>query len=118
MKRLATTLALVALGLCLAQTTGTLTVTIPSDVATALAHAHAAQYAEIRTRAGKTLQTVDEASAPSTVQGMLGAEIATIIAIKVQRYSPRDLPSKQPGESDSSQYNRYQSSVRSQITVK
>jgi hypothetical protein len=117
-KRLGISLALLAALLCFAQTTNTLTVTIPSDVATDLAHAHTAEYADIKSRVSKLSQTLNEDTAPSTVQAMLQAGVASVIADKVQRYSPSDLPARQSGESDTALRNRYQAQVRSKLTVK
>jgi hypothetical protein len=118
LKHLGIALAILILGLCFAQTTNTLTVTIPADVATAFGHAHAAEYAANKNRATQFGLTLTDDIAPSTAQALLLAEIATMIADKVQRYSPADLPARQGAESDITLRNRYQAQIKSKITVK
>ena len=116
MKRLGFTIA--GGVLLFAQTTGTMTVTVPSDIATAFGRAHQAQYAQNQQRALKLNRALTEESDPSTVPAALAAEIATVIADKVLAYSPSDAPAKQANESDTDRRNRYQSQIRSKITVK
>jgi hypothetical protein len=118
MKRIGIILAVCLLGLCFAQTTNTITITIPADLAGVLTRAHAAEYAANKSRAAKFIQTLTEDIAPSTVQGMVRADVATIIADKVRLYSPADLPARKSGESDIELRNRYQAEVKSKLTVK
>lgn len=118
MKRLTFSLIIISGFLCFAQTVNTITITIPSDIATAYFNASAAEYAIVKNQTAKYGRALTEDTVPSTMEGSLKAEIATLIADKVQHYSPKDLPAKQNGETDLQQRNIYQAQVKANIIVK
>jgi hypothetical protein len=116
-KRIAILAAAVAAGLCLAQSTDTITITVPAETVTALAHAFSAERAEVQQMAARMSHTLTPAEAPSTVQSYLGAKLAAIIADRVVRYSPADAPAKLSGEDDNARRNRYQQQILSSLVV-
>lgn len=118
MKRFRFCVLLLAGILLFAQTPGAMTVTIPADVLAILSRAHLAEYQINQKRAAKLSQKLTEDANPSTIQGMIQADLATIIVDKVQRFSPADLPAKQTGESDADQRNRYHAQMKSKIVVR
>jgi hypothetical protein len=110
MKRI---LLYVALGmLCFAQ--GSITITVPSDIATKYGHAQNAEAQSLKQQAQRlSLPAPESASASSD----LASHLATVICDAILKYSPADAPARKSGESEMDYRNRFQQEIRSKISV-